>query len=264
MIIGISGKIGSGKDTVGTIIQLLDLGYTNESILEVLTLCPDCPSEKKSSWEVHKFAGKLKDMVCLLIGCTREQLEDIDFKNKVLGEEWTNYAYATGSEPCEEHGRRMTTAPCSKEKYEEERRINWQTAYKYEMTPRILLQRLGTEAGRDIIHPNIWVNALFADYKQIGTTWKDGNNPYNGEFKEDKPVYPNWLLTDMRFPNEMEAVTSRGGITIRVNRDNENESNHPSETGLDDATFDYTIDNNGTMEDLIEKVKFILIKENII
>jgi len=226
MIIGISGKIGSGKDTVGTIIQLLDLGYTNESILEVLTLCPDCPSEKKSSWEVHKFAGKLKDMVCLLIGCTREQLEDIDFKNKVLGEEWTNYAYATGSEPCEEHGRRMTTAPCSKEKYEEERRINWQTAYKYEMTPRILLQRLGTEAGRDIIHPNIWVNALF--------------------------------------PNEMEAVTSRGGITIRVNRDNENESNHPSETGLDDATFDYTIDNNGTMEDLIEKVKFILIKENII
>ena len=39
---------------------------------------------------------------------------------------------------------------------------------------------------------------------------------------------------------------------------------HPSETALDDAEFDYEIINDGTIEDLIEKVKEILIKENII
>jgi len=41
-------------------------------------------------------------------------------------------------------------------------------------------------------------------------------------------------------------------------------SKHPSETALDTATFDYIIDNNGTIEELIIKVKKILIKERII
>ena len=35
------------------------------------------------------------------------------------------------------------------------------------LTPRKLLQLLGTDCGRDIIHPNIWVNALFADYVSV-------------------------------------------------------------------------------------------------
>lgn len=39
---------------------------------------------------------------------------------------------------------------------------------------------------------------------------------------------------------------------------------HESETALDDATFDYTIDNNGTIEELIEKVREILIKDKLI
>lgn len=37
-----------------------------------------------------------------------------------------------------------------------------------------------------------------------------------------------------------------------------------AETALDNAEFDYTIDNNSSIEDLIEKVKSILIKERII
>ena len=39
---------------------------------------------------------------------------------------------------------------------------------------------------------------------------------------------------------------------------------HPSETALDNHSFDYTIDNNGTIEELIEKVREILIKEKVI
>ena len=85
----------------------------------------------------------------------------------------------------------------------------------------------------------------------------------------------------MRFPNEMEAVKERKGITIRVVRDNPSvetltkedvirtfnilrHTEHPSETALDDAKFNYEIINNGSIEDLIAKVRQILITEKII
>jgi hypothetical protein len=89
----------------------------------------------------------------------------------------------------------------------------------------------------------------------------------------------------MRFPNELEAIKKRVGITIRVNRNpinvvakgqklhvNQEDYNkhilkkeeHLSETALDNAEFDYYIDNNNSIEELIEKVKLILIQEKII
>jgi len=114
--------------------------------------------------------------------------------------------------------------------------------YIVKLTPRKLLQLLGTEAGRNIIHPNIWVNALFASYL------KDSN----------------WVVTDVRFPNEAQAIKDRGGITIRVTRPGTATGNHPSEIALDDAKFKYEIINDGSMEELVKKVKEILIKEKLI
>ena len=35
-----------------------------------------------------KFADKLKDCVCILLGCTRSQLEDREFKESYLSSEW--------------------------------------------------------------------------------------------------------------------------------------------------------------------------------
>jgi len=73
--------------------------------------------------------------------------------------------------------------------------------------------------------------------------------------------YPNWIITDTRFPNELKAVKDRDGITIRINRpqkgiDNQNTVMlHPSETSLDNAEFDYLINNNGTIKDLVEEIK---------
>jgi hypothetical protein len=133
------------------------------------------------------------------------------------------------------------------------------------MTPRLLLQLLGTECGRNIIHPNIWINALFSEYV------KKENIKINSSVDEI-PVkfnYPKWIITDCRFPNELQAVKDRGGITIRVNRKWKrdpiiNTNNHPSETALDNAEFDYVIDNSGGFESLIKEVKKILIKEKII
>ena len=62
MIIGINGKIGAGKDTVGTIIQGLLL------------------TSKKKSFEIKKFAGKMKQIASLLTGIPVVKFEDQEFK----------------------------------------------------------------------------------------------------------------------------------------------------------------------------------------
>ena len=96
-ILAISGKKGVGKDTVGKIIQYLTA--KNEAILDINM--PDRDYWINISfedyfkynmlvhkWKIKKFADKLKDIICLLINCTREQLEDESFKNTELEEEW--------------------------------------------------------------------------------------------------------------------------------------------------------------------------------
>ena len=174
MILSISGKIGSGKDTVGNILQILiDMPhFSNKAVIEYL--------DKKDinySYENKKFADKLKDIVCLLIGCTKEQLEDRDFKETSLGEEWTRYSVANGfwshSDNNPSH-KRMDSKQCSKAEYENEVKVNWQTAYKTVYTPRLLLQHIGTELFRNQIIDGIQVNALMIEYKPkkelVGTT----------------------------------------------------------------------------------------------
>lgn len=240
MIIGINGKIGSGKDTVGKIIQYLLCNNTGGIELEDITSSNDHDwwLEEQSGFDNKKFAGKLKAMGSLLTGIPVEKFEDQDFKKTNLGPEWS---YELVGEDWVDG--KPVTVP---------------------MTVRVLLQKLGTEAMRDGLHTNVWVNALFADYKAIKRVPE-----------KRMSIMPNWIITDMRFPNEMDAVKEREGITIRVNRPtykNPKEVtveyietiNHPSETALDDSTFDYEIVNNGTIKELAEKVQIILIKEGIL
>lgn len=279
-IIGVSGKINSGKDTVGSVIQYLvwRTYYTNKEFPSI--------SEKhfeefrhslvsdKNNWKIVKYADALKDIVCILTGCTRKQLENIDFKNSKLPDDWIRYGKADGfikkyigngdmGEPV------MNNKQCTKEEYEEELKTNWQTAYLSHLTYRELLQYLGTDLLRNQLHGDVWVNALFADIdKKLDT-----NPNYNR-----KQVKKGFIITDMRFTNELKAVKDRGGITIRVNRPystvvgqgNGNWATfsdtqfHPSETSLDSATFDFIINNDKDIEHLINEVKKILEKSNII
>lgn len=190
MIISITGKIGSGKDTIADII----MQYT-----------------PYHNWEIKKYAGKLKDIAEILSGVPKINFEDQEFKKQDMGAEW-------------------------------------------EMTYRDLLQKLGTEAMRNGLHKNVWVNALFADYK--------GQQNADGSFS-----HPNWLITDTRFPNELEAAKTHNGITIKVVRESGNTigTTHTSETALDDYTkWDYIVDNNGSLEDLKTQVLSILEKESLL
>ena len=258
-LIGISGKIGSGKDTVGKVLQMLNQGIdSDKQIIDYI----NGANITGFDYQIKKYADKLKDIVCLLIGCTREQLEDREFKEKELGEEWWYYgAYQHGS-----HYDILESIHINKKDAEyilEYSHMNRIELIK--LTPRKLLQLLGTDCGRQIIHPNIWINALFADYNYIP------GNRYHGDggIKEPNRFFLNWIITDVRFPNEAQAIKERGGIVIRVNRDSEQAlidkgihipkhlrtKEHPSETALDDYEFDHVIENNGSIEELVEKVK---------
>ena len=261
MIIGISGKKTVGKDLVGKIIQYL----TSESNVYPFDLKLDY--SYRSNWQIKKFADKLKDIICLLIGCYRDQLEDESFKSKELGEEWW-YWYMErvgGYSPIILDY--LTTTKKELKNYEGLELIK--------PTARFLLQFIGTNLFRNQLHPEIWVNSLMNEYKSKLSS----NYPVDDLDWEPRLIYPNWIITDMRFSNELEAVKKRGGITIRVNRPCNicggsgyhkmscpvsKSGEHLSETSLDKAEFNYVIENSGSIEELIEKVRKILVTEKII
>jgi hypothetical protein len=287
-IIGVSGKLQSGKNTIAYVVQyLIDNQIKNwetKNIEEDFYNYIKTKNYLKSNYQQKSFAGKLKDIVCLLINCTREQLEDETFKNKELSKEWWSIKkwYPNNIN----RDKIYTLIPYvgfDSRIFDGDDGCTWK---EIRMTPRLLLQLIGTEGGRDIIHPNIWCTSLMSEYKTrtsvrgIIMDMSDNTITDTG-FKADLDDYPNWIITDVRFPNELEAIKQKKGIIIRVNRGKpqlyeqmigtiENPiptgvfKEHESETALDNAEFDYVIENNGSIEELMEKVRVILIKENLI
>lgn len=120
------------------------------------------------------------------------------------------------------------------------------------ITPRKFMQLLGTDFGRKMVHPDIWVNALLNEYSPIGMYSVPLDFPVNVG-SHDVFVYPNWLITDVRFPNEVKAIEDHGGKVIKLTRSC-GRSKHESETALDGYNFDYVINNNGTKEELRKEV----------
>ena len=91
-IIGISGKKTVGKDTVGQIIQYLIYKNKYKNKIADITLEQFIHFNNSNQllysldWKVKKFADKLKDIICILINCTRDQLEDESIKSLSLQE----------------------------------------------------------------------------------------------------------------------------------------------------------------------------------
>ena len=248
-LIGISGKMGSGKDTLSVVINYVADKFAPESISDWEQPVDELTYANK------KYSEKLKYMVCFLLGCSRSDLEDREFKEKELGEEWWYYTNSLFD------SKDKKLVPYLEASESLHNNTEW---YIIKLTPRKLLQLLGTEAGREIIHPNIWVNGLFADYvcddcgqQECPTDEEDTGQMIHRSF-------PDWIITDVRFPNEAKAIKEKGGILIRINRpqylDNGlviRKDEHPSETALDDYDgFDYVIENDtNSVQDLVDKVK---------
>lgn len=99
------------------------------------------------------------------------------------------------------------------------------------VSTRHLLRTLGTEWGRDCIHPNLWVRVWTKKVANL-----------------DRVV-----VDDLRFPNELEAVRYRGGTVIEITRPGTDRNDlHRSDGALDGLgdIADYTIQNSGSIETL--------------
>lgn len=126
------------------------------------------------------------------------------------------------------------------------------------LTPRLVLQLWGTEVGRQAFHTDIWIASL--------------------ENKLRKSA-GNVVITDCRFPNEVQAIKNAGGIVVRVVRGPEPEwyetlvsmqgrattgikadymkqfNVHASEWEWVGSDFDLVLENNGTLEELYTNIK---------
>lgn len=97
---------------------------------------------------------------------------------------------------------------------------------------RVLLQRFGTDVGRELFGEDFWVEQAFRGLP-------DGDV----------------VFTDVRFPNEAEAIRAGGGVVWNVVRPGVGVANgHVSESALAGFVFDETILNDGSLEDLRGKV----------
>ena len=114
-------------------------------------------------------------------------------------------------------------------------------------TPRHAMQTLGTEWGRDLITPNLWVNALD---RQLQKYVKEGCN--------------NFVVDDLRFVNELNYLNSLKGdgckvVIVGIERNNkENESSHISETQMEEITRDHTIFNYFDLETLHKSIDEVM------
>tara|TARA_X000000950_G_C13871638_1_gene643147 strand:+ start:217 stop:831 length:615 start_codon:yes stop_codon:yes gene_type:complete len=120
----------------------------------------------------------------------------------------------------------------------------WSERFGREVSPRSILQQFGTEVMRGQMYDGIWVDSCIGRYK--------------GE---------NTVISDTRFPNEIKRIKECGGVILLVKRfkdpdwftsyvegNIEPKGIHSSEYMWAKSEFDYVIENNGSLEELNEKV----------
>lgn len=112
------------------------------------------------------------------------------------------------------------------------RRLGWDEAKKIPDV-RQYLQKLGTEAVREIINKDAWVMAAQAKIWPLIT---EGTNV---------------VVTDVRFQNEADLIKSWGGKVFRIERPEVTPVNsHISDTGVDTIAVDGVVYNQGSIDDL--------------
>lgn len=113
-----------------------------------------------------------------------------------------------------------------------------------QMTAREVLQYVGTDVFREIQH-NVWADATIRKIKREN--------------------FPLALIADCRFPNEVKSIKNAGGMVIKLHR-NIYDSNHASETALDEKHYDHNhfdliIDNSNITEDEKNDIIFKFLKQ---
>jgi hypothetical protein len=109
---------------------------------------------------------------------------------------------------------------------------------RFGTTPRRMLQTLGTDWGRVMIHPDIWVRAMEAKIA-------------------DTAGYDHHIIPDVRFENEAAMVRSTG-VLIHIKGRGGIAGGHVSECGVEELAGDYGVWNTGSLEQFEDDVRLVL------
>jgi hypothetical protein len=118
----------------------------------------------------------------------------------------------------------------------------WQKPTAPEIRSR--LQNYGmTRRNQD---PEYWIKKVFSDEPKDADQWQS---------HWQWPIH-DIVISDVRFPNEVDAIHARGGVVWRIVRPDVRplDGNHVSETGIASLSVDREILNDGSLWDLQKKV----------
>lgn len=124
-------------------------------------------------------------------------------------------------------------------------------------TTRVLLQKYGSELGRDSLH------AIIPELEMLtnASLWV-----WNIEQDILEDTKRSVIVQDVRFPDEEKMLRKYNAVMINVVRPEYQSScatsDHKSETSQSDITFDYTIVNDGSLWDLEQKIGSIMTEVN--
>jgi hypothetical protein len=112
---------------------------------------------------------------------------------------------------------------------------------------RRLMQTLGTEWGREALHPDFWVLIAAGKLERLMAS----------PFKSSKSTPLNAVFDDVRFENEARMIRAYGGFVMRIERPGvASVGDHASESMAFEP--DMVLVNDGTPEDLYEKLAVLL------
>lgn len=94
-------------------------------------------------------------------------------------------------------------------------------------TPREIMQTLGTEWGRTLVHPDLWVRLAKRTAENLLAAGARGI-----------------VIDDVRFDNEAKIIRELGGLVIGIERPGLSTMSHASEAGVDRALVDFWLQNS--------------------
>lgn len=109
-------------------------------------------------------------------------------------------------------------------------------------SPRQLMQTLGTDWGRNLVHPDLWMLLARQRIEQARAMGLSGV-----------------VFTDCRFANEAQLVKDMGGLVIRVVRGSAKPiASHVSESSMPSHLVDVIVQNDDTLESLYAAVRSVV------
>ena len=184
MLIGLTGKKRSGKDTVYQIINSIS---SNDPDMIVKRIA---------------FADKVKEAASIILNISPAYLElHKDNSNLII---------------------------------KLERGDLW-----LDLSLRNIIQRIGTEVGRDLFGKNFWIDQVL---------------PLDFDHSNQLVI-----VTDVRFENEAQRVIDLGGVIWEVQRpDNNYKDDHSSEAGIDKEYINHIIVNRNSLQNLEREIRIAM------